>query len=505
MKKLNLLILASLLCAGLVQAQDADDPELQALIKTYKAMKAQQNATPKAEDPKVRYEKALIQAARAGNASQVRGLLEAGTNPNVTDEHGNTPLIYGAKESAAIVDMLLYAGADVNAKGENGITPLINSFSVTEPEANTIRTRILKAKPDVNAVMNSPRCKKEDRIWGSYMWGEDQIWGNRYSKKCKPNPATALSLAAASDDVNAVETLLKNGADVNIAFPIRSAATSSKPNSAKIVELLLNAGADPRQVDIKEVSGKDKKGLIKKAMNKSDKAQQKLDNKLYEAVQKGNVEQVKKLLEKGANPNSYYFGAYDAREYYETPLLALMHYTEDGEQALEIMKVLINAGADVNARNRSYSTALHYNYTDIEKFKLLIQSGADVNARNMYGRTPLFGAGEKNIKLYIKAGADVNARDYEGLSALFHVSVNPKKHSTAELLQVYGAKLTPYEKRLLPTMQKRQQLNLTTPSESAQYETENKNSGGLGQTLLQGLSNAAQDTANFAIQNAGKF
>ena len=505
MKKLNLLILVSLLCVGLAQAQDADDPELQALIKTYKAMKAQQNATPKAEDPKVRYEKALIQAARAGNASQVRGLLEAGTNPNVTDEHGNTPLIYGAKESAAIVDMLLYAGADVNAKGENGITPLINSFAVVGPEANTIRTRLLKAKPDVNAVMNLPRCKQEDRIWGSYMWGEDQIWGNRYSKKCKPNPATALSLATASDDVNAVETLLKNGADVNIAFPIRSAATSSKPNSAKIVELLLNAGADPWQVDIKEVSGKDKKGLIKKAMNKSDKAQQKLDNKLYEAVQKGNVEQVKKLLEKGANPNSYYFGAYDAREYYETPLLALMHYTEDGEQALEIMKVLINAGADVNARNRSYSTALHYNYTDIEKFKLLIQSGADVNARNMYGRTPLFGAGEKNIKLYIKAGADVNARDYEGLSALFHASVSPKKHSTAELLQVYGAKLTPYEKRLLPTMQKRLQLNLTTPSESSQQEAENKNSGGLGQILLQGLSNAAQDTANFAIQNAGKF
>ena len=504
MKKLNLLILVSLLCAGLVQAQDADDPELQALIKTYKAMKAQQNATPKAEDPKVRYEKALIQAARAGNASQVRGLLEAGTNPNVTDEHGNTPLIYGAKESAAIVDMLLYAGADVNAKGENGITPLINSFAVTGPEANTIRTRLLKAKPDVNAVMNLPRCKSEDRLWGSYLWGEDTIFGNYL--KCKPNPATALSLAAASDDVNAVDTLLKNGADVNIAFPIRSAATSSKPNSAKIVELLLNAGADPRQVDIKEVSGKDKKGLIKKAMNQADKAQQKLDNKLYEAAKKGNVEQVKKLLEKGANPNSYYFGAYDAREYYETPLLALMHYTEDGEQALEIMKVLINAGADVNARNRSYSTALHYNYTDIEKFKLLIQSGADVTARNMYGRTPLFGAGEENIKLYIKAGADVNARDYEGLSALFHVSVSPKRHSTAELLQVYGAKLTPYEKRLLPIMQQRMQLNLEpSGAESTQQAAENKNSGGLGQILLQGLSNAAQDTANYAIQNAGKF
>ncbi|MBO4674608.1 MAG: ankyrin repeat domain-containing protein, partial [Elusimicrobiaceae bacterium] len=392
----------------------------------------------------------------------------------------------------------------VNARGENGITPLINSFSIVTPEAKKIRERLLKAKPDVNAVMNMPRCKKEDRIWGSYLWGEDTIFGR--DPKCEPNPATALSIAVATDDVSAVEMLLKNGADVNVAFPIRSAATSSKPNSAKIVELLLKAGADPRQVDIKEVSGKDKKGLIKKAMNQADKAQQKLNNKLYEAAQKGNVEQVKKLLEKGANPNSYYFGAYDAREYYETPLLAVMHYTKDGEQALEIMKVLINAGADVNARNRSYSTALHYNYTDIEKFKLLIQSGADVNARNMYGRTPLFGAGEKNIKLYIKAGADVNARDYEGLSALFHASVSPKKHSTAELLQVHGAKLTPYEKRLLPTMQKRQQLNLTKPAETeSTQQAQNDSGNGLGRTLMQGLSNAAQDTVNFAIQNAGKF
>ena len=239
-------------------------------------------------------------------------------------------------------------------------------------------------------------------------------------------------------------------------------------------------------------------------MNQSDKAQQKLNNKLYEAAKKGDIEQVKKLLEKGANPNSYYSGAYDAREYYETPLLAVVRYGKDDEQALEIMKVLINAGADVNARNRSYSTALHYNYGMDNRLKLLIQSGADVNARNMYGRTPLFGAGEENIKLYIKAGADVNVRDYEGLSALFHVSVNPKRHSTAELLQVYGAKLTPYEKRLLPIMQKRMQLNLTTPSESAQ-QAQNDSGNGLGRTLLQGAANAAQDTVNFAIQNAGKF
>ena len=226
MKKILFATILAVLCVG-AQAQDADDPELQALIKTYKMMKAQQNATPKEEDPKVRYEKALIQAARAGNASQVRGLLEAGTNPNVTDDKGNTPLIYAAKENLASVDMLLFAGADVNARGENGITALINSFSIVTPEAKKIRERLLKAKPDVNAVMNMPRCKQEDRLWGSYLWGEDQFWHDK-SKCDEPNPATALSFAVASDDVSAVETLLK-------------------------------AGAVPWQVNISEISDKDKK------------------------------------------------------------------------------------------------------------------------------------------------------------------------------------------------------------------------------------------------------
>ena len=60
MKKLNLLILVSLLCVGLVQAKQAT----------------------------TQYERALINAAKEGNASQVRGLLEAGTDPNVTDKDG---------------------------------------------------------------------------------------------------------------------------------------------------------------------------------------------------------------------------------------------------------------------------------------------------------------------------------------------------------------------------------------------------------------------------------
>ena len=463
-----------------------------------------------AKQATTQYERALINAAKEGNASQVRGLLEAGTDPNVTDEHGNTPLIYGAKESAAIVDMLLYAGADVNAKGENGITALINSFAVAGPEANTIRTRLLKAKPDVNAVAYVSQGRLHPYAIGC---GEHQIF-YRFNKE--PNgsdapvygSATALSFAVASDDITAVQTLLKNGADVNIALMhpvLHTAIYSKKPNSTKMVELLLNAGADPWQggeqashaLSASQTSGEitdraKKQNLIKLAMA-STKKQHKLDEKLYKAADKGNLKQVKKLLEQGANPNSHF------TEYYKTPLMAAVY--KDGGQSAEIVKILLEAGADANARNRSYSTALYcrdYNEeTDLQKVRLLLKAGADVNARNMYGNVPLFHAYSNKSQLLIDAGADVKARNYEGLGVLYY--------NNDKALQERGATLTPKE-----TNRKKLDEQLILQS-AAEYKAEqagsggNSGNGGIGQTLLQGLLNAANDTANFAIQNAGKF
>ena len=480
MKKLNLLILVSLLCAGLVQAKQAT----------------------------TQYERALINAAKEGNASQVRGLLEVGTDPNVTDEHGNTPLIYAAKENLAAVDMLLFAGADVNAKGENGITALINSFAVVGPEANTIRTRLLKAKPDVNAVAYVSQGQLHPL---HVTCGEYQIY-YRFNKEPSGSDApvygsaSALSFAVASDDISAVEMLLKNGADVNIALmhPILfTAIYSNKPNSTKIVELLLKAGADPWQGgedrenalrasqvsrEIADRGGKQK--LIKKAMVPTKK-QHKLDEKLYEASKKGDLKQVKKLLEQGANPNSH-FGVY-----YETPLMAATK-TNDG-QSVEVMKALINAGAEVNARNRSHSTALYCGSTDkdqdSEKTKLLLTAGADVNARNMYGNVPLFDArfNNKKTQLLLKAGADVKARNYEGLGIMYY--------NYDEMFLKRGAVYTPKEEQ---RQKYERQLQMQAAYEARAEKAASGNSG-LGQTLLQGLLNAANDTANFAIQNAGKF
>ena len=80
---------------------------------------------------------------------------------------------------------------------------------------------------------------------------------------------------------------------------------------------------------------------------------------------------------------------------------------------LNKIKRLIEAGADVNAKNKNQygETPLHWALwrDNIETTKLLIDSGADVNAKNKSGITPLAWAVDKRnielVKLLIKAGA----------------------------------------------------------------------------------------------------
>ena len=86
------------------------------------------------------------------------------------------------------------------------------------------------------------------------------------------------------------------------------------------------------------------------------------------------------------------------------------------------VKLLIEEGADVNARDEDGSTALieaaRYEHTEIAK--LLIENGADVNAKDKDGWTALMGVAKtgETAKLLIEHGADVNAKDNDGMTAL---------------------------------------------------------------------------------------
>nr|XP_014276326.1 uncharacterized protein LOC106680855 [Halyomorpha halys] len=158
-----------------------------------------------------------------------------------------------------------------------------------------------------------------------------------------------------------------------------------------------------------------------------------LVNKLFIAVVEGDLQSMKDLVSLGANINHINL------EHGDT----LMHYAPTEEVAnylilnmaranvsdkygqtplccaaakpngLEVVNVLLAAGADVNVKMLNGTTPLHYAPT-LEMTQVLLQHGAQVNVTDKYGRTPLHAAliekkGLEVFKCLLAAGADINA------------------------------------------------------------------------------------------------
>jgi ankyrin repeat protein len=186
-------------------------------------------------------------------------------------------------------------------------------------------------------------------------------------------------------------------------------------------------------------------------------------DQIHELAQKGDLEGVRALIEK--DPELIDAKDKDGR----TPL----HWASRGVH-LELLKFLVDKGADVNAADNNQVVALHslavrndaeaieiltahgahvdardyggktaLHYAAIndapEAAALLLEKGADIESRENYGRTPLIlGARERGgphtIKVLLEAGAEVNARDKFRDTALNLASWRGKKEVVDILL-----------------------------------------------------------------------
>ena len=136
-----------------------------------------------------------------------------------------------------------------------------------------------------------------------------------------------------------------------------------------------------------------------------------LNEDLFGAVKKGDLNEVQRLLSAGAVVN-----ALDDRS--STPL----HWTAgSGKGYTEVARLLLSKGAQVNALDDRSNTPLHVAGT-ADVARLLLSKGAQVNAKNKYGETPLHVAafmGDIDVaRFFLSKGAQVNAKSKKGKTPL---------------------------------------------------------------------------------------
>ncbi|NNL30380.1 MAG: hypothetical protein HKO77_05125, partial [Gemmatimonadetes bacterium] len=347
-------------------------------------------------------------AARSGHPAIVEALLEAGADPNHWTDTGVTALHFAAQANdAASIRALVEHGADINARdGFRGRSPLV--FAAGRGAASAVTSLLeLGADPSVTtdlkdytaaAERDSDDRSRRARIRAAES-GEEPRGDPRFPPQAQPQPDTASADSTkaegeeeeAKDEekeeekeppVKALSSIEQIGVQGGFT-PLHYAARQGHIETA---ELLLDGGAD-----IDQLSGGDN------------------SSPLLVAVINGNYDLATVLLERGADPNLVsddgvgpLFATlnieWSLRTWYPQP----QAYRVQATSYLEFMEILLEAGADPNARTSTHVWYAAYNAgrmgvdftgatpfwraayaTDVEAMKILHSYGADPNIWTM--------------------------------------------------------------------------------------------------------------------------
>jgi ankyrin repeat protein len=405
-------------------------------------------------------------------------LLDAGADPNFKTPQGVAPLHLAiANRNVAIVDLLLAAGADAQLPDNAGETPLMLAARAGD---TAVAAALLRA--------------------GALVDARDAEYGQ-----------TALMLAVREGHADVVRLLLAHGADVNAqthagavpAFrrpgdnagskgvgiirggwpehgmraPVPGAKTpllyATRHGDLTVTQLLVDAGAELERADADGVTP-----LLNAILNASIAAARGAPEGME------HLAVARDLIERGANVNA-------ADWYGETPLWAAVEIRNldvngperdngiDRVAALDLIALLLERGADPNARTREYPPERRFitglgslswvDFTgqtpflraalagDVTVMRLLLEHGADPSIATFAGTTPLMAAAGVNwvfnqtfdegpaalleaVELCHELGLDVNAMNSMGLAAI-HGAANRGSNDIIELLAAQGAKL----------------------------------------------------------------
>jgi ankyrin repeat protein len=411
----------------------------------------------------------LADAAEKMDRTRVRALLQERVDVNTSQVDGMTALHWAAyRDDLETEELLVRAGANVKATNRYGVTPL--SLACTNGNAAMIES-LLKAGADPNTalpggetvLMTAARAGNVASVKSLL------IRGAAVDRTDDRHGQTALMWAAAEGHAPVVKELIEAGADFRLRLtsgftPLLFAVREGRID---VVKVLLKAGADVNETVPAEAGRRRGYGGRLPPAGASP---------LLMAVMNAHYELAADLLDAGANPNAALPGY--------TPLHAITPVRRPGAgdndpapegsgtmNSLELVKKLVEHGADVNARMTKRASLANTRLkevgatpfllaaltADAELMRTLAALGADPFIPNLEYSTPLMVAaglatrspGEdagteievlEAVQAALDLGADVNAVDVNGETAM-HGAAYKNLPKVVKLLAANGAKI----------------------------------------------------------------
>ena len=334
-------------------------------------------------------------ASKEGYLDMCQILLEHKADVCAHDNKGNSPLHWALSgDRLEISCLLLRYNAEVNSQNECGSTPLL----IASSNGNIGLFRLLLAH-NADAFVHDNRRN------------------------------TPLHVAAIGGHVEVVRSLLELKADVDSLnkeglTPLQRALKGWGKGYLDVVQLLLDYGANVNVYD-------------------NDRSR---NTPLHFAASQGHLEMARRLLKLKVDVDSLNDNGL-------TPLQRASEGRREGY--LDIMRLLLNYGANVNVHDNHRNTPLHFAVSEghLEVARMLLEHNADVDSLNRKGLTPLCSALEYRregcldiVRLLLYHGANVNLH-YNGRNTPLHFATSEGYLEVARMLLEHKADVNALNKK----------------------------------------------------------